>query len=214
MVNAITRFHVSAELLYPSDSRIRANLTTRLAGGDCRGVSLTQAKLPRGNKLHVSDAKTGLTQTDRFMKCAAFTVKKRQETIRAKEQLSYKTLAFQGWVCALEACRLSHGWARLQCMFYTEARRRNSLDRSEEQTGQDQSVDEADIDPVSPTGLWRSFHMWCSSRALISFLWNESSVSLHVQQEVLSALLRYCCLYLRCCFENVGHRFCNKTSKK
>lgn len=94
----------------------------------------------------------------------------RQETISVQEQLSYKMLAFQRWVCALEACRRSHGRARLQCMFYTEARRRNSLDRSEEQTGQDRSVDEADIDPVSPTGLWRSVHMWGFSRAFISFL--------------------------------------------
>lgn len=165
---------------------IRGNLTTRLACSDCRGVSLTQAKLPRGNKPHVCDAKTGLTNRLVHEMCSLVVhCPKRQKATRVKEQLSYKTLAFQGWVSALEACRRSHGRATPQCMFCTEARRRNSLDRSEEQTGQDQSVDEADIDPVSPTGLWRSIHMWCFSRAFISFLWNESSVSLHVQQEVL-----------------------------
>lgn len=52
-------------------------------------------------------------------------------------------------------------------MFYTDARRRNSLDRSEEQTGQDQSVDEADIDPVYPTGLCHSIGAQCFSSAFI-----------------------------------------------
>lgn len=52
-------------------------------------------------------------------------------------------------------------------MFYTDARRRNSLDRSEEQTGQDQSVDEADIDPAYPTGLCHSIRVQCFSAAFI-----------------------------------------------
>lgn len=44
MVNAITRFHVSAELLYLLyPVTFGENLTTRLARSDCRGVNTGQA---------------------------------------------------------------------------------------------------------------------------------------------------------------------------
>lgn len=112
-------------------------------------------------------------------------IKRQTNKKNIRNEVFHQLLTFQGWVCTLEPCRhSSHGWARLPRMFYTEARRRNSSDRSQEQTGQDQSVDEADIDPANPTGLWHSIHIQCFSSAFISFHWNESSVSVHAQQGV------------------------------
>ena len=68
-------------------------------------------------------------------------------------------------------------------MYYTDARRRNSLNQSEEQTGQDRSVDEADVDLADPTELWLSIRVQRSSRIFTSLQPNESSVSLPAQKE-------------------------------
>lgn len=86
--------------------------------------------------------------------------------IRCEGAACYQLLRFQDFV----PCRHSHGRARLLCMYYTGAPRQNSSDRSEEQTGQDHGVDEADIDLVHPTGLWHDIHIHC-------FLFHSTEIS-------------------------------------